>query len=461
MNQENFAAILPAKKLADNIPSTTADNGPLATSSNVGADAILTRKRSQRRIKPTTKVLENHESHFELEAKNSNADGLYLSSSSSCTANSTASLKTIQQNIGTDPHLKTTPTETLITKSVLLSHLEGDENIGRENIIDMERSKNDDTTTEFPVLLTNDNSIKKKLYGKIKRDVENSSAALAAEQNSRRACPDITKFLQTIKAAKLNLNQPPVDRKLNRKQQRKIAKQKEVHLKKLGLIRNNIVDGLSGSESLTENEEFVPPSRVQVPKPSLTLRCRPSKDSASSQTANIRDKAITPTKSRRNQKSMLLKEKKTHGGKKSNRKSLKPLSKRINGIANVSSEQNNVCNSDVNESGEVSNTNVNYNDECPKTVCSIKSELICLCQKNTTYYTRLTADTQYCCAIDSIDDQKVGCCNALSGDILPLFRPSQRVGYMVLCNEHKKRLQVHNACAGCGIFCTQVKIDEY
>lgn len=98
------------------------------------------------------------------------------------------------------------------------------------------------------------------------------------------------------------------------------------------------------------------------------------------------------------------------------------------------------------------------------TLCSRNTDLLCLCQKPTTYYTRWTIETKYCCAIDGIDGQRVGCCNLINnnagggGDILPLFRPNEKIGYMVLCDEHRKRFQVHNSCAGCGVFCTQVVI---
>jgi len=88
------------------------------------------------------------------------------------------------------------------------------------------------------------------------------------------------------------------------------------------------------------------------------------------------------------------------------------------------------------------------------------AKFICLCQKSSQYYARNAPDSSYCCAIDHIDEQKIGCCNELSSEVHNLLRPSQRVSYMILCDEHKKRLHSHNCCAGCGIFCTQVRTNS-
>ncbi|KAL7744146.1 hypothetical protein ACLKA6_009126 [Drosophila palustris] len=260
-------------------------------------------------------------------------------------------------------------------------------------------------------------AIKKRLFSKSQRDIDNSGAALLAK-SLLPPCPDLEQFICDIKAAKLTTNRSPEERKLNKKQQRKLAKQKEKHLKHLGLRRNNSEEASDNDSSNTDNEEFVPTTRVQVGKPSVTLRLRNS------------------TKDNNNN---------------SNSKH---------------NEQDNKCNC-CPATASSSSCSVVYDSDAQwqaqpthwtaAAAASVAVKFICLCQKSSPYYAPNAPDASYCCAIDNIDEQKIGCCNELSAGVHNLLRPSQRVGYMILCDEHKKRLQSHNCCAGCGIFCTQGK----
>lgn len=381
-------------------------------------------KRSQRRIKPTTKILENDELRYEFETKNIERITAQVWENS-------------EQN-------ETTPTHQISGAGNNSASLDKYTNSSKQRT-----EKSDGSNDSHP---SGTNAIKKKLFAKTKRDLENSGAALDAAQNSRKLCPDIDKFLHEIKTAKLNLNRSPEDRKLSKKQQRKLAKQKEKHLEKLGLRRNGSDDG-TDLDSLSDSEEFVPTTRVQVPKPSVTLRIRTGKEttpqpqlisnakSTSTVTMTITSIATSTTATttttlnttaRRTQRQKLAE--KSVG---INCQQLKTLNNALESTGNVG----------VNSSSTT----------VPGTSNKPIRSLICLCQKSSNYYTRNTPETQYCCAIDNIDEQKVGCCNQLNGEILQLFRPSQRVGYLVLCDDHKKRLQSHNSCAGCGIFCTQVR----
>lgn len=302
--------------------------------------------------------------------------------------------------------------------------------------------------------------IKKRLFSKSQRDIDNSGAALLAK-SLLPPCPDLEQFIIDIKAAKLNANRSPEERKLNKKQQRKLAKQKEKHLKHLGLRRNNSEEASDNDSSNTDNEEFVPTTRVQVGKPSVTLRLRnaTTKETAN-RTTNPSGVALkhalppppTPTA--------------TFGGKLNRRVGVRNAGGTASGGATSAAattldhSQLQALNSAIlaaahDASDAVASTSAAAASSAAAAAFAIK--FICLCQKSSPYYAPNAPDASYCCAIDNIDEQKIGCCNELSAGVHNLLRPSQRVGYMILCDEHKKRLQSHNCCSGCGIFCTQGK----
>ncbi|KAL9883026.1 histone-lysine N-methyltransferase G9a [Glossina fuscipes fuscipes] len=381
-------------------------------------------KRSQRRIKPTTKILENDELRYEFETKN---------------------IERITAQVWENSELnETTPTHQISGAGNNSASLDKYTNSSKQR-----SEKSDGSNDSHP---SGTNAIKKKLFAKTKRDLENSGAALDAAQNSRKLCPDIDKFLHEIKTAKLNLNRSPEDRKLSKKQQRKLAKQKEKHLEKLGLRRNGSDDG-TDLDSLSDSEEFVPTTRVQVPKPSVTLRIRTGKEATPqpqliNNTKSTNSVTMTATSIATSTTTTTTTTLSTTA-RRTQRQKLAEKSVGIN------CQQPKTLNNALESTGNVA---INSSSATvPGASNKPARSLICLCQKSSNYYTRNTPETQYCCAIDNIDEQKVGCCNQLNGEILQLFRPSQRVGYLVLCDDHKKRLQSHNSCAGCGIFCTQGK----
>lgn len=83
---------------------------------------------------------------------------------------------------------------------------------------------------------------------------------------------------------------------------------------------------------------------------------------------------------------------------------------------------------------------------------------LCLCNSRVAMYAKTTNSRAefYCQAVDSLDGRLIGCCNTVGKDDARLLRPSSRVPFLVLCDVHHDRLQRHNCCPGCGIFCTQV-----
>lgn len=269
----------------------------------------------------------------------------------------------------------------------------------------------------------------------------------------RRPCPDPEKFLNEIKMAKINLHRSPEDnKKLNVKQKKRLSKLKEKHLNKLGLQKTNKAGHThSSSASNAESddaEEFLPAKRINVGRPSVTLRVRGQKDIV------IYDRHIMPLKS---------KDKPHKKGKPptpspptagSNEFPMVSIAASAFGrnpeISLISSKKHKpaVANGNQNIIKALNTAETNGTISVDKNIC--------LCAKPSKYYTKRLEDT-FCAAIDQIETQKVGCCNEIETNLPNLLRPSVRVSYMVLCESHRRRLLSHNCCAGCGIFCTQGK----
>ncbi|EDV32729.2 uncharacterized protein Dana_GF21998 [Drosophila ananassae] len=378
-------------------------------------------KRSKRRIKPTPKILENDELRCEFETKHIER----MTQWETAAGSSNGDFETPQSGVGGG----------------------GGGGGGGGSCSSTSRQKSDKSDgSNFEGHPAGTSAIKKRLFSKSQRDIENASAALLAKSKVR-PCPNVEEFLSDIKAARFNANRSPEDRKLNKKQQRKLAKQKEKHLKHLGLKRNQSDEASDNDSSNTDNE-FVPTTRVQVAKRSVTLRVR---NTATKEVATTSAQALKAAATAAPQQ-------------------LPPkLTRRVGGrgatgagggsspaagvaVSTLDHAQLHSLNSSILADIPPINTD---SDATPST--STLAKFICLCQKSSQYYARNAPESSYCCAIDHIDEQKIGCCNELSSEVHNLLRPSQRVGYMILCDEHKKRLHSHNCCAGCGIFCTQGK----
>lgn len=268
----------------------------------------------------------------------------------------------------------------------------------------------------------------------------------------RRPCPDPEKFLNEIKLAKINLHRSPEDnKKLNLKQKKRLYKLKEKHLNKLGLQKTNRTGhthSSSGSNPESDDaEEFLPAKRVNVGRPSVTLRVRGQKDIV------IYDRHIMPLKNKNKQHKKNKTTMSTSPSAGSNNFPMVSISAsalRNPEISLMSSKKHKQTiangNQNVNKTANVLDTNGTANVD----------NNICFCAKPSKYYTKKLSDT-YCAAIDQIETQKVGCCNEIESDLPNLLRPSVRVSYMVLCESHRRRLLSHNCCAGCGVFCTQGK----
>lgn len=344
------------------------------------ASALVIPKRSQRRIKPTPKILENDELRYEYETKN-------IERITSC----------IGHEMDSIPNASTKRNSSRSSS--------------RQRDIKSENSS--EGQSNHP-----SNMVKKKLFTRSESTVERPKF-------EKKPCPDMQSFLTEVRAAKWHHNKSPEDKKLSKKQQHKLMKQKQKHMERLGLRRTNSADDSETENSSDDNEEFVPSKRVQVGKTNVTLRVRGSKES----TPPIR-----------------------------NEHSQKP-SKKIRQKLQVTQRNNEKTTEEKSSTSTLKVPN-------PLTVVTVApnslqkentKDLICSCHKQSQYYTQKTPETAFCCAIDQIEEQKVGCCNQLDGDLLNLVRPSSRVGYMILCEDHMKRFRAHNCCAGCGIFCTQGK----
>ncbi|XP_033172406.1 histone-lysine N-methyltransferase EHMT2 isoform X1 [Drosophila mauritiana] len=381
-------------------------NGNKKTNSSGGSELQLP-KRSKRRIKPTPKILENDELRCEFETKHIERMTHWESAAA------------------VDGDFETPTTGG---------------NGSNSSTSRQKSDKSDGSNFEGgPGHPAGTSAIKKRLFSKSQRDIENYGAAMLAKSKLR-PCPDVEQFLSDIKASRINANRSPEERKLNKKQQRKLAKQKEKHLKHLGLQKNHRDEPSDNDSSNTDNE-FLPTTRVQVGKPSVTLRVRNSVTKELPTTATL--------KSLRNPVVQAAKLKRRICARATGE--VTEAARASVSISALDVEQLHSLNTSI----QADVTPIRDLDMRPST--SRVAKFICLCQKPSQYYARNAPDSSYCCAIDHIDEQKIGCCNELSSEVHNLLRPSQRVSYMILCDEHKKRLQSHNCCAGCGIFCTQGK----
>lgn len=259
---------------------------------------------------------------------------------------------------------------------------------------------------------------------------------ISCSPRRRAPCPDPVEFLNAIKMEKINLNRSPEDnKKMSLKQRKRLFKLKEKHFNKLGLQRTRVnYPGSSHDSSEADEDEFVPNKKVSVGRPNVTLRLRANtttldkpprlepKRHKTNQQPNVKKRSYIVIPSAKHETSLILSTKHKHPKTATTTPPPKPAS--------------------------------------PVTTTPKSTEIdltICLCAKPSKYYTQRTADTSLCRATDEIVGQLVGCCNEVAGDgdLLNLRRPSVRVKYSLLCAGHLQRLQAHQSCAGCGVFCTQ------
>lgn len=291
-----------------------------------------------------------------------------------------------------------------------------------------------------------------------KRQSSNSNDTVSYEiiRPVRQPCPDPEKFLNEIKLAKINLHRSPeLDKKLNFKQKKRLIKLKERHFHKLGLQRVSKSQGNkdSSSDECIESddfEDFVPNKKINVGRPSVTLRVRGQKDIV------IYNKHLAKAKvSRDKAHKKSLPEKLPAALIDQLDRHSKELITRNPEISLISSTKHKSVTSS--QAQHRSTSMERHHQITSEVTLSIRKEAdsnICLCNKVSKFYTRKTDET-YCSAVDQIEDQKVGCGNEVEGELLNLLRPSVRVSYMLLCESHKKRLFSHNCCASCGVFLTQ------
>ncbi len=265
-------------------------------------------------------------------------------------------------------------------------------------------------------------------------DAKPESNGKQMPNNQLRPCPDPIEFINEIKLAKINLNRSPEDnKKLNVKQLRRLIKKKEKHFNKLGLQRTNQVTDSEGSSD-SDADEFVPKGKkIQVStRTGVTLRLRrPTPDTRSERKLTNEPPSTT----------------KYDDVTRSNDTNTRTLKRKC--------ENSLISSTKHKRHSDASRPIDGHPDDSKYAKSKALDTNLCLCNKLSNYYTRKTLDTSHCRAIDEIDDEHIGCCNEVDGEILKLYRPSVRALYMILCKDHRKRLAAHNSCAGCGIFCTQ------
>lgn len=272
----------------------------------------------------------------------------------------------------------------------------------------------------------------------------------------RQPCPDPEQFLNEIKLAKINLHRSPEDnKKLNFKQKKRLIKLKEKHFQKLGLQRvsRSTANKGSGTDSNAESdsEDFVPTQKVNVGRPSVTLRVRGQKDIV------IFNKHVSKSRSSKAAKKQIPKPMTSALIDQLDHHS-KELITRNPEISLISSTKHkspvDAARAGTHKMGTVFEHQHQITSEVTLSIRKEPDSNICLCNKISKFYTRKTDET-YCSAVDQIENQKVGCSNDVDGELLNLLRPSARASYMLLCESHRKRLYSHNCCPGCGVFLTQ------
>lgn len=286
-------------------------------------------------------------------------------------------------------------------------------------------------------------------------------------------CPDPEEFLREIRNAKLALPKSPEEnKKLSKKQQKRLMRMKEKHLFLLGLKRNRRdgnKDGATDSEDISDEcDEFVPARKVlAVGKPGVTLRLRHfrkeeqatgKRRSPNSERVLSNHSTQQPSRKRRAREQEM-----NNIAKKKQQQQQNLLSKSEPTLVPVSMSTPTGISSSSMSVTSTSRQMLVLPANPSSTVGSNLSDiidvddlsLICLCIQPSKYFLQRTAAISHCCAIDEVEGQKIGCTNEVHGDLLQLLRPSVRTSYMVLCESHKKRLISHNCCAGCGVFLTQ------
>jgi euchromatic histone-lysine N-methyltransferase len=209
-----------AKDDSDANISTTPVHSPRKDPALLSAPAYG-RMRSQRRIKPTAKILENEELRQGFEV--TNCKRLSLSN----------------ENLMMEVYERSPPT---VNRS-------GNESSNRSPNVSSPESKN--TSIDIP-----------------------AEVAEILKNNAKKPCRDPQEFLNEIKSFKIGINRSPEDnKKLTKSQHRRLIKQKEKHLSLLGLQPRN---EYSSSSDESDTEEFNPTTsnRSASHRPAITLRLR-------------------------------------------------------------------------------------------------------------------------------------------------------------------------------------------
>lgn len=283
-------------------------------------------------------------------------------------------------------------------------------------------------------------------------------------------CPEPVDFLREIRNAKLALPKSPEDnKKLNKKQHKRLMKMKEKHFFLLGLKRTRRganKDGTDSEDISDECDEFVPARKVlAVGKTGVTLRLRNfrKEEQATGKRRSPDSDQIhlasshQPSRKRRAKEHEISLE---HAASKkppqaASTPKVQPTLVPVSMSTPIGTSSSSLTVTSTSRQMLVLPANQSAVGGVSDVIDVDDLSLICLCIQPSKYFLQRTAAISHCCAIDEVEGQKIGCTNEVHGDLLQLLRPSVRTSYMVLCESHKKRLVSHNCCAGCGVFLTQ------
>ncbi|XP_053694894.1 uncharacterized protein LOC128742525 [Sabethes cyaneus] len=233
---------------------------------------------------------------------------------------------------------------------------------------------------------------------------------------------DLSDFLDEIKRQNLGNKRSPENRKLNKKQQKRLLKLKEMHFKMLGLRKINVVSKQQyNNSSVIEDLHNVTVEVNTVNNlPDFTNKQKQNENRCSS--IHTDDEAASSETVNRDD------------------------SDEVKIIYNDS----------------LANLHTLSDSNAPQAIYGMDSTLfinqprcICYCQKRTRYFTTKATNRMMCTATDDINGESFGCTAQLEGDLQNFLRVNNKTSYQLLCHTHRNRLRHHGCCPVCGIFCTK------
>ncbi|XP_055550522.1 uncharacterized protein LOC129733013 [Wyeomyia smithii] len=254
---------------------------------------------------------------------------------------------------------------------------------------------------------------------KLNRTVEKRTRLPAIKYSSINKSLNLTDFLNEIKRQNLGNNRSPENRKLTKKQQKRLLKLKEIHFKMLGLRKNSVKCEQSSNSSVIGDINNTT-TEIKI------------KDSIST-VSNTQD--VFRVSPRQSTKETFLRGPCQDDNMSHSKLSNNDCLERAQPLTDSSPYR------EVHGTESASSTN--------------QTECNCYCQKRTRYFITKARNRMMCTATDDVNGETIGCTEELEGELQNFLRVNKKISYQLLCHIHRKRLRHHGCCPVCGIFCTK------